>query len=139
MFGALSKKYRVISVSLRHFFFDHWDGNGDDYRRAQHIADVIAFIEQFDTKPVNLMGHSRGGHIAFRVAQQRPDLLRKLVLAEPNGNFDASLDPTPTASRSGWAVALAEMVKAGDIEGALKHFFELTEGADTWGAPASSG
>ena len=40
------------------------------------------------------MGHSRGGHIAFRVAQQRPDLLRKLVLAEPGGELDASLDPT---------------------------------------------
>ena len=44
--GPLSKKHRVISVSLRHFFPEHWDGVGDDYRMAQHVADLIAFIEQ---------------------------------------------------------------------------------------------
>src|SRR6202451_3704942 len=90
--GPLSKKHRVISVSLRHFFPEHWDGVGDDYRMAQHVADVIAFIEQIEPKPVDLMGHSRGGHISFRVAQARPDLLRKLVLAEPGGDLDGQLD-----------------------------------------------
>ncbi len=92
--GPLSKKHRVITVSLRHFFPEHWDGVGDDYRMAQHVSDVIAFIEQLDPKPVDLLGHSRGGHIAFRVAQQRPDLLRKVVLAEPGGDLDSSLDPS---------------------------------------------
>jgi pimeloyl-ACP methyl ester carboxylesterase len=42
---------------------------------------------------VNLMGQSRGAHIAFRVAQGRPDLVRRLVLAEPGGDLDASLYP----------------------------------------------
>ena len=46
------------------------------------------------------MGHSRGGHIGFRVAEQRPDLLRKLVLAEPGGDLDASLDPAGAAAGS---------------------------------------
>jgi esterase len=31
--GALSRKHRVITVSLRHFFPEHWDGVGDTYRR----------------------------------------------------------------------------------------------------------
>ena len=83
--GPLSAERRVISVSLRHFFPEHWDGVGNDYKMAQHISDVIAFIEQVQPRPIDLMGHSRGGHIAFRVAEQRPDLLRKLVLAEPGG------------------------------------------------------
>ena len=91
--GPLSKQHRVIAVVLRHFFPEHWDGVGDTYSIAQHVADVIAFIEQLDTEPVDLMGHSRGGHISFRVAQQRPDLLRRLVLAEPGGELDATLDP----------------------------------------------
>ena len=94
--GPLSQSHRVISVSLRHFFPEHWDAVGDDYKMAQHVADVIAFIEQVEPAPVDLMGHSRGGHIAFRVAQARPDLLRKLVLAEPGGDLDASL-PVPEA------------------------------------------
>jgi pimeloyl-ACP methyl ester carboxylesterase len=132
--GPLSKKHRVISVSLRHFFPEHWDGVGDDYRMAQHVADVTAFIEQIEPRPVDLMGHSRGGHIAFRVAQQRPDLLRKLVLAEPGGDLDASLNPAP-GSPSGPAtriLASAEKIKAGDIDGALRNFFDGIDGEGAW-------
>ncbi len=91
--GPLSRRHRVISLSLRHFFPEHWDGAGADYTIAQHVADIIAFIEASGAGPVDLMGHSRGGHLAFRVAQQRPDLLRRLVLAEPGGDIDASLAP----------------------------------------------
>ena len=136
VFGPLSKKYRVISVSLRHFFPEHWDGIGNDYLMAQHVADVIAFIEKLDTKPVDLIGHSRGGHIGFRVAQQRPDLLRKLMLAEPGGELDQSLDPaapSPTAAPRVSRFAMAsEKVAAGDIEGGLKFFFDTIEGEGAW-------
>jgi pimeloyl-ACP methyl ester carboxylesterase len=133
--GPLSKKHRVIAVSLRHFFPAHWDGVGDTYSIAQHVADVIAFIEKMDTKPVDLMGHSRGGHISFRVAQQRPDLLRKLILAEPGGELDATLDPaeqpgpSPLAAR---IAAAAEKIAAGDVEGGLALFFDAIEGGGAW-------
>ena len=48
--GPLSKQHRVIAVSLRRFFPEHWDGVGDDYQMAQHVADVIAFIEQLERR-----------------------------------------------------------------------------------------
>jgi esterase len=134
--GPLSRNYRVIAVSLRHFFPEHWDGIGDDYRMSQHVADVIAFIEQIGDRPVNLMGHSRGGHISFRVAQARPELLRKLILAEPGGDLDATLDPaaSPAAPSTIGAriMASAEKVKAGDIEGALQNFFDGIDGDGAW-------
>ena len=44
--GPLSTRHRVIAVSLRHFFPEHWDAVGDDYKMAQHVSDVTAFIEQ---------------------------------------------------------------------------------------------
>src|SRR5215813_4902876 len=66
--GPLSKRHRLICVSLRHFFPDHWDGKGDTYTIAQHVDDLIAFIEKLGLGPVDLMGHSRGGHISFRAA-----------------------------------------------------------------------
>src|ERR1700687_4762942 len=91
--GPLTRNHRVIAPSLRHFFPDRWDGGGDTYSMWQHFDGVIRFIEQIEPKPVDLMGHSRGGHIAFRVAQARPDLLRKLVLAGPGGDIDTRLDP----------------------------------------------
>jgi pimeloyl-ACP methyl ester carboxylesterase len=129
--GPLTQKHRVIAVSLRHFFPEHWDGVGDTYSIAQHVADVIDFIEKLDTGPVDLMGHSRGGHVSFRVAQRRPDLLRRLILAEPGGELDATLDPAavpgPTPFGSRFAAA-AEKIAAGDIDGGLTLFFDAIEG-----------
>src|SRR5690348_13197768 len=132
--GPLSQRHRVISLSLRHFFPERWDGVGSDYTIAQHVADVIAFIEALDVGPVDLMGHSRGGHIAFRVAQQRPDLLRKVVLAEPGGHLDPSLSEgmLPSSSSTGnilsTYIPIAERVAAGDIDGALTLFSEVVDG-----------
>ena len=133
--GPLSRKHRVIAVSLRHFFPEHWDGVGDTYSITQHVADVIGFIERLQAGPVDLMGHSRGGHIAFRAAQRRPDLLRKLVLVEPGGELDASLDPAARPGPSQFAgrfAVSAERIAAGDIDGGMKFFFDTIEGDDAW-------
>jgi pimeloyl-ACP methyl ester carboxylesterase len=135
--GPLSRKHRVIAVSLRHFFPEDYDGAvTDHYRMAQHVSDTIAFIEQVAPKPVDLMGHSRGGHIAFRIAQQRPDLLRKIVLAEPGGDLDASLDPGmlpdgPSAVAARTLVSVKK-VREGDIEGALQNFVTAIDGEQAW-------
>jgi len=140
--GPLSKSHRVIAVSLRHFFPEHWDGVGDTYSIAQHVADVIGFIEKLDAGPVDLMGHSRGGHISFRVAQQRPDLLRRLVLAEPGGELDMTLDPEAGSGPSPLAARFAEAAKliaAGDTEAGLTFFFDAIEGKGAWARlPAAS-
>jgi pimeloyl-ACP methyl ester carboxylesterase len=134
--GPLTRKHRVIAVSLRHFFPEHWDGIGDTYSIAQHVDDVIGFIEKLGVGPVDLMGHSRGGHISFRVAQRRPDLLRTLILAEPGGELDATLDPevkpgapSPLAARFKTS---AEKIAADDIDGGLAFFMEAIEGPGAW-------
>jgi pimeloyl-ACP methyl ester carboxylesterase len=134
--GPLSQRRRVFAPSLRHFFPERWDGSGSDYTIAQHVADVIGFIEALDQRPVDLMGHSRGGHIAFRVAQQRPDLLRKLVLAEPGGALERTLSPDSTpADPPSFATRYtraAERVAAGDIDEALMIFSEIVGGPGAW-------
>ena len=59
--------------------------------------------------------------------------LRKLVLAEPGGDLDDSLNPAPGIP-SGPAARImvsAEKIKAGDIDGALNFAEQLpTEGPD---------
>jgi esterase len=134
--GPLSQKRRVISVSLRRFFPEHWDGVGDDYRMAQHVADVIGFIEQIEPRPVDLMGHSRGGQIAFRVAQAQPKLLRRLVLAEPGGDLDSSLDPAATLGKPSTLamriLASINKLREGDVEGALQNFVDSIDGDGVW-------
>lgn len=135
--GPLSRRHRVIAPSLRHFFPEHWDGRSGHFKMARHVADTIAFVERLGLGPVDLLGHSRGGHVAFRVAEQRPDLLRRLILAEPGGELDSSLLPagTPAATSGARAASVAEaarLIEAGDVDGGLQLFVDRIDGPGTW-------
>jgi esterase len=131
-----------IAPSLRHFFPEHWDGVGSDYTMAQHVADAMAFVEALRLGPVDLLGHSRGGHVSFRLAQQRPDLVRRLILAEPGGELDESLlegrpaHASRIRSRIGTAV---EQIRAGRLDDALGPIVDAINGDGAWQqmAPAS--
>jgi len=100
--GPLSKTLRVSRSACGGFFPEHWDGVGNDYLMSHHVADVIGFLEKFDAGPVDLMGHSRGGHIAFRVAGERPICCAGSSW-RTGGKLDASLDANadPAASPRG--------------------------------------
>jgi pimeloyl-ACP methyl ester carboxylesterase len=119
----LSTERRLIAPSLRHYFPDSCAGTEATFTMAQHVADVIAFIEALDAGPVDLIGHSRGGHLAFRLALQRPDLVDRLVLAEPGGALDDTLMPKtegeggPAAGTRAHVAQSAEKIAAGDLEG----------------------
>jgi pimeloyl-ACP methyl ester carboxylesterase len=62
-------------------------------------------------------------------------LLRKLILAEPGGELDATLDPafkpgpSPLAAR---IAASAEIIAKGDIDGGLTVFMDALEGPGAW-------
>jgi esterase len=144
--GPLSRHYRLIVPSLRRFFPEAWDGKGGGFTIAQHTADVIAFIDGLKLGPVHLMGHSRGGHIAFRVAGARPDLIKNLILAEPGGELDGSLMPANHGvsqatlnARSASIVQAAEKIASGDVDGGLELFVDRIDGPGTWAKrPAAS-
>ena len=134
----LSAGRRLIAPSLRHFFPEHWDGKDGKFTIAQHVDDMIAFIAGLELGPVNLIGHSRGGHIAFRLALKRPDLIRKLVLAEPGGAADPSLlaaidgeTIAPAGSRAHVKEA-SDKIAANDLEGGLRAFIDGINGPGSW-------
>jgi len=132
--GPLSRAHRVIAVSLRHFFPDRCEGVPDTYRMAQHVDDVAAFVSALGVGKVHLMGHSRGGHIAFRVAGARPELVDRLILAEPGGDLDESLDPAgqPAPLMRANVNEAAERILAGDVTGALVDFLRRMGGAERY-------
>ncbi len=129
---------RLIAPSLRHYFPEHWDGQGGKFTMAQHVDDMIAFIEALDCGPVDLIGHSRGGHLAFRLALKRPDLIRKLVLAEPGGVLDESLlppeasDMPPGAGSRAHVADASAKIAAGDLDGGLRVFIDGINGPGSW-------
>jgi pimeloyl-ACP methyl ester carboxylesterase len=136
--GPLSRNRKLIVVSLRHFFPEHWDGKGGSFTIRQHVDDLISFTEALGLGPVDLCGHSRGGHIAFRMAQQRPDMIRKLILAEPGGTLDETLQPATAASaKPAQRIHVDEAsakIAAGDIDGGLRTFKDSIDGDGAWAA-----
>jgi pimeloyl-ACP methyl ester carboxylesterase len=133
-FAAAS--FRVMAVSLRHYWPERWDGRGGGFRIDQHVGDLAAFIAALGAGPVHLLGHSRGAHIAFRLAERHAGLVRRLILAEPSGVLDASLLPdgaTPGSYTAFIADAVAH-VRRGEIEEGLRRFYDYAVGPGSWDA-----
>ncbi|HBO7562684.1 TPA: alpha/beta hydrolase, partial [Pseudomonas aeruginosa] len=74
---SLGERHRLIVPSLRHYYPERWDGQGADFTSARHVADLLALVERLG-EPVHLLGHSRGGNLALRLALAAPDALRSL-------------------------------------------------------------
>jgi pimeloyl-ACP methyl ester carboxylesterase len=125
--------FRAVAVSLRHCWPERRDGSGDGYAVDSQVEDLAAIIAALGAGALHLVGHSRGGHLAFRLAERHPELVRRLVLAEPGGTLDASLGgpatEPPAAPYMQEAVAL---LRAGDNEAALRRFAEHTGGPGAW-------
>ncbi len=129
---AFGAAFHVMSLSMRHAWPGRWE-EGGDFTIDRHVADVAGFIGKLGRGPVRLLGHSRGGHIAFRVAERHPALVRALVLAEPGGELDESLGGKPASGKqAGGFAAAAALVAAGDEEGGLRLVAEQTGGPGAW-------
>lgn len=130
---ALAGRYRVVSVSLRHYYPERWNGVGEDFSIYVHADDLAAFIERLDVGPVYLVGHSRGGSVVAGTARLRPELVKKLVLAEPSL---FSLDPGAAIHAPDPAVIriAIDMLNRGDIEAGLEYYVDGTSRRGTWRA-----
>jgi esterase len=129
--------YRTIAPSLRHCWPEQWDGEGDDFTVQQHTGDVAGFISALEAGPVHLLGHSRGGHIAFRAAQNFPDLVRTLILVEPGGvlapDLEEKLAPgEPLIALGPLYAKAAGRIRRGEIDEALKTLGDVIGGPGTW-------
>ena len=126
-------KYRAIAVSLRHFYPEHWDGEGE-FSTKEHVADLAAFIQQLHAGPVHLVGHSRGGSVALYLAKAHPELVRTLTLAEGGSNMPA-FAPTPSAEIPDRRLifrSLVEHLDRGDIDGGIAVFVAYSMGPGSW-------
>jgi pimeloyl-ACP methyl ester carboxylesterase len=128
-FGAA---HHAIAVSLRHCWPGQWS-EGGDFTIARHTAEIAGFIRALGEGQVRLVGHSRGGHIAFRVAQHHPELVDALVLVEPGGELDETLGGAPPAGQQGAAFAKgAALIAEGKVEEGLAVIAEHTGGPGAW-------
>lgn len=134
--GAFAGHYRVLALSLRHCWPEAWDGQGDGYDIFRHADDIAALISDLGAGPAHLLGHSRGGHVSFRVAQHHPDLVRALVLCEPGGQLDPALSdddaPPPGAGLGRMFAESAALIARGEIDDGLEVFVTAVGGPRAW-------
>lgn len=127
----LAARRRVIAVSLRHYWPEAWDGQGQGFSIGQHAADLAALIRALDAGPVDCVGHSRGGSVAYALAQAAPELLRSLVLAEPGLGVAGSCEPADL-DRGAFRERALQLLREQRADEALQLFTDTVSGAGTW-------
>lgn len=101
---ALKSSHRVIAPDLRGLGEN--DAASGTVTMGQFADDIHALLQQLQTGPVVLVGHSMGGYVALAFAKKYADMLRGLVLVATKAGADT---PDAAAARR----ATADKVKTG--------------------------
>lgn len=129
----LSQSFQVLTYDRRgHSQSERPTTQGNVHEDA---ADLAALIEALDLAPAHIAGHSFGGSIALRLAGERPELFRSLIVNEPP-LFSLLADDAD--SQNGLhafetqMAAVVERLSAGDREGGASQFVDAILGSGIW-------
>lgn len=132
--GALPPGYAAVSFELiGHGHRAGWPGLGPMTLREEAVQ--IAKIVRDTGTPVHLVGHSYGGGIAVQFANDHPDMLRSLVLAEPScfHLLEQSAEHRHLARDIRRLVdAMERQILDGDYFGAVRLFIDFWTGPGTF-------
>jgi pimeloyl-ACP methyl ester carboxylesterase len=76
---ALARSRRAYALDLRGHGRSDWPG---DYSLELMRADVLRFLDALGLGPVDLIGHSMGGIVAYLLAEDQPQRVSRLVLED---------------------------------------------------------
>ncbi len=115
---ALSKSYRCINVDYR----NHGKSGAINkpWSIYDYVEDNIALAAHLGIKQAHWVGLSQGGMMAMRLALQRPDLVKSLVI------LDSSAGPEEEEKRSQYEMMANMAAEQGPetvVEGILPIFF----------------
>ncbi|GAB3257784.1 alpha/beta fold hydrolase [Chitinimonas naiadis] len=131
---ALADRYQLFAPSLAHYYPPLASAAGTPFSWAAHVAQVAAFIDALAVGPVHLVGHSRGGGIAYQLAIRHPALLRSLALLDPGGPVDHPLAGRQdlAAGQGALRAHAAELIAAGDANAGLRLFVDAVSRPGFW-------
>ncbi|NYT86987.1 alpha/beta fold hydrolase [Pollutimonas harenae] len=124
---ALSQNHQVVAPSLRGYWPEAFTTEDDTFSIAQHSRDLQTLIQELSPdRPVHVLGHSRGAHVALDLACRAPELTRSLILADPGFRFEGEAETTPSHSQA------VDRLKRGEVDDALADFIDNVSGPGTW-------
>jgi pimeloyl-ACP methyl ester carboxylesterase len=141
MASFVGDRFRVVAPDLWGFgLTEGWTGEGSLTHDHQALL-VARVIEEVASGRVHLVGHSYGGATALRLALQRNDLVKTLVLIEPILTPLLKLAGEEEAFREYFDMAQAFLsnAAAGRSAEAWRGFIDYRNGPGTWAAlPAAA-
>jgi pimeloyl-ACP methyl ester carboxylesterase len=116
-----------LATQGRHLLVDligsGWSDGDDsfDYSIDEHARTVSRLLDSLSIGAVELIGHSLGGSIAISLAAQRPDLIERLVVIEPNLDPGVGTTSAEIAAYSeedfvnvGFSAIVGDILRSGD-------------------------
>jgi 3-oxoadipate enol-lactonase len=76
---AFARHWRVYAPDLRGHGRSDWPGG---YSVELMAADVLGFLDALELNRVDLIGHSMGGLVAYLLARNHPERVRRLILED---------------------------------------------------------
>jgi pimeloyl-ACP methyl ester carboxylesterase len=95
IFPSLAGHFHVYSVDKLGMGFTDLPGSDSDYTMQATTRHLYRFMETLGLEKVHLVGHSRGGLPAARIAMDHPEMIQTLTLFD--SNTLAPGDPAPSA------------------------------------------
>ncbi|MDV8025288.1 alpha/beta fold hydrolase [Rhodococcus sp. IEGM 1330] len=114
---ALEGRERLLPDLLGSGFSDRPQNFG--YSLEDHAAALADLLDQRNLSAIDLVGHSLGGSIATVLAYRRPDLVRRLIVLEPNllpWDGTASVEIARQSEEDFVRNGFAQLVAAADSE-----------------------
>jgi pimeloyl-ACP methyl ester carboxylesterase len=131
---VLSRSFRVLTYDRRgHSRSERPAGQGSV---REDVADLAALLEELRHSPAHVVGNSFGASIVLRLAAERPELFRSLIVHEPP--LFGLLKDDPNGKQALAAVqermsAVVLLLTAGDWTGGARQFVEtIAFGPGAW-------
>lgn len=123
--NTLAADFHLLAPSLAHYYPVLPSAALVPFGWQAHLDQLVALLSQLPQRPVHLVGHSRGGCIAWQLALRLPDRIRSLALFDPAGM-------SPDASLLALRRQAVALIDAGDVDAGLKIFVDSTSRPGIW-------
>lgn len=131
---ALSETFQVLTYDRRGHSQSERPSKPDSIH--DDVADLAALIDSLGLAPAWVVGNSFGASISLRLALDRPDLLRGVVVHEPPLLSLLADDPAAAPMLKDVQArvdAVLKRIESGDHEGAARQFIETVAiGPGAW-------